>query len=153
MTAAVIAAVLLASVLATALIAIGWRHLQHIEGRAIEQLTQADAMRQVVRERDEARTQLAQRDAELANTAFRIDQLESEIDIARRLTADADKDALRSEPDPDRRIALANAILRRHAEEDAARASRAGGAPTVDVLGPRAAPAEPTPAWAGLPEE
>ena len=45
--AALVAALALATVLAAAFIALVWRHVTHVEGRALEQRTQADAMRQV----------------------------------------------------------------------------------------------------------
>jgi hypothetical protein len=149
-TAALLALALLAAGLGSALIALGWRHLSHVEGRAREHAAWAEQMRTVIAERDAARASLAQTAAELELQTALNRTLADDLADARKESTRARIREVTDASDHDRGPAV-DRVLAERVLADAERSARDHrSAQAAAVSGPGAASAGPVPAWAGL---
>lgn len=149
MTVAIVALALLAASIAGALVTLGWRHLRHVEGRALEQVAQADAIRQLATERDTARAAATRLGVELNTASAEVEGLRGLLAEAREEIARARIASVTSVPPADAGAAV-DRVLEARAAEQASRAAAGGdrrAAAPGPVPGSGSASPGPEPAW------
>lgn len=150
MVAAVVALAALAAALGAGFAALVWRHLKHVEGRALEQETQGAAMRQLVAERDDLRGDVARLELEVDRAGERIDVLDAVLEAARKDLANAAKAAVLDAPAADRGSAADRVLSWQRAQDVARAATTSDRRDPVGSGVPRPGPETPgpRPAWA-----